>query len=308
MFEQDRPIGLRRSTAPLTETKIEPSEPLQGMSRPVQSAPHLALAEMQHPKETPFFMACAIVSLILYPLLIIGVHVLIPILFLVNLCLHGFMTGQLKGNCIRVSRHQLPQVFHATEAMSARLGLEHVPAVYVMESGGMLNAFASRFLKKDYVVLFSNVVEMAYEQGPEALDFVLAHELAHIARRHLRNRWMILPAEFLPLLPQAYYRACEYSCDLIAAHCAPQGAVSGLMALSAGKKLRHHVSATEFAAQVETETGFWVWLTELFASHPNLPKRVEAVINLRVVQQALNDTPLTPPRSESSHALAQYEN
>jgi len=62
------------------------------------------------------------------------------------------------------------------------------------------------------------------------------------------------------------------------------------MALSAGKKLRHHVDASVYAAQVNTENSFWVWLAELFATHPNLPKRVDAVMNLSIVQRQQHST------------------
>jgi len=293
MFDnRERPVGLRRNTNSLmaTESDIPQIESVENdVRRPSLGVDQTALAQLHHPQETPLFWTCAIISLLLYPLLIIGLHVLIPFFLLFSFLLHGYLTGTLKGNCIRVSERQLPQVYHATEAISAQLGIEQ-PPVYVLQSGGALNAFATRFLMKDYIVLYSDVVEMAYEQGPEALNFVIAHELAHIARKHVRHAWLIKPAAMIPLLPQAYYRACEYSCDLIAAHCAPKGAVGGLMALSAGKKLRHHVDASVYAAQVNTENSFWVWLAELFATHPNLPKRVDAVMNLSIVQRQQHST------------------
>lgn len=311
MFDnRDRPIGLRRTSSNLTETGTDPEvhqpyhpEPFAPQPRPSFGVNQTSLSALQHPNETPLFFACVVISSLCYfailaiffmPLNLLGVIGITMALTIFSLIGQGFLTGYIKGNCIRVSTRQLPEVHQAVESFSVQLGIP-MPPVYVLESGGLLNAFATRFLRKPYVVLFSDVVEMAYEQGPEALNFVVAHELAHIARKHLQHRWMIKPVEILvPILPQTYYRACEYSCDLIASHCAPLGAVGGLMALSAGKKLHHHVDANEFAAQVRTETGFWVWFAELFSTHPNLSKRVQTVMSLPVVQQASTLSHLHP--------------
>ena len=51
----------------------------------------------------------------------------------------------------------------------------------MVQSGGLLNAFATRFSFRNLVVLYSDVMELAYEQGESAVDFIIAHELAHIA-------------------------------------------------------------------------------------------------------------------------------
>ncbi len=96
---------------------------------------------------------------------------------------------------------------------SRALGLASAPPVYVMQAGGTLNAFATKFFGRQFVVLFSDVVALAEARGAAgALGVVIAHELAHIRRGHLRFRWLTLSGRMVPYLGHAYSRACEYTC------------------------------------------------------------------------------------------------
>ena len=52
----------------------------------------------------------------------------------------------------------------------------HVRAdVYVVEAGGVMNAFATRFLGRNFVVIHSDVLALAMEQGEAAVGFIVAH-------------------------------------------------------------------------------------------------------------------------------------
>jgi Zn-dependent protease with chaperone function len=191
---------------------------------------------------------------------------------------HGLMIGGIRGNGVRVTATQFPELYTTVARHAETLGLTKAPDVFLLQAGGILNAFATRFLGRDFVVLYSDVLAMAERDGKAAVGWIVAHELAHVRRGHLKRRWMITPARFVPYLGAAYSRACEYTCDRIAAHCQPDGAVDGLLTLAAGPALYRRVDAREFAEQVMTEGGFWVRRVELMSTHPTLPKRVAAMI------------------------------
>src|SRR2546430_16335144 len=57
-----------------------------------------------------------------------------------------------------------------------------------------------------------------------------------------------------------------------------EGAVPGLLVLASGKKLYARMGAADFGRQADAERGFWVVFAEILASHPNLTKRVRAVL------------------------------
>ncbi|GIW89867.1 MAG: hypothetical protein KatS3mg109_0299 [Pirellulaceae bacterium] len=72
--------------------------------------------------------------------------------------------------------------------------------VHVLHAGGVLKALAIRFLGRNCVVIYADVLELAYENGEPVLAFVVAHELAHVKRKHLSKRWLPYPVMFVPLL------------------------------------------------------------------------------------------------------------
>jgi len=151
-----------------------------------------------------------------------------------------------------------------------------------MESGGLLNAFATRFFGRDFVIINSDVLELALAQGESAVGFIVGHELGHVWRGHLKHRWLTNPGRLLPYLGAAYSRACEYTCDRVGAYCQPDGAITGLLALAAGKRLHAHVDVKEYAQQAVSDSSFWIRRAELISSHPTLPKRVAALLKAGV--------------------------
>jgi Zn-dependent protease with chaperone function len=252
--------------------------------------------QLINPRERFLYAAMVVVSLLVYGgLLFLGLSkpeagasiVMYALLFsFIGLFAHGLALGRVRGNAVRVSERQFPQLHRLAAAHAKRLGLKEVPSVYVMESGGLLNAFATRFLGRDFVIVHSDVLELALAQGEAAVGFIMGHELAHVWRGHLKHRWLTLPGRFVPYLGAAYSRACEYTCDRIGAHCQPEGAISGLLALAAGKQLHTHVDVKEYAAQAQTDRSFWINRAELMSSHPLLPKRVAALLKAGIAVPA----------------------
>ena len=215
--------------------------------------------------------------------------------FLIGLLAHGIALGQIRGNAVRVSERQFPLVQRLAVAHARKLGLKQVPAMYVVQSGGLLNAFATRFLGRDFVIIYSDVLELALARGEAAVGFIVGHELGHLWRGHLKYRWLTAPGRLLPYLGAAYSRACEYTCDRLGAFCQPEGAISGLLVLAAGKQLHAHVDVREYAAQAVSERGFWVRRAELMSSHPLLPKRVAALVAAGIAIPARAQWTASPP-------------
>jgi Zn-dependent protease with chaperone function len=248
--------------------------------------------QLINPRERILYALMVIVSLAVYgglifagatdPQVAASIVLYGLLLSMLGMFAHGLALGRIRGNAVRVSERQFPQLHRLAAAHAKRLGLKQVPAVYVVESGGLLNAFATRFLGRDFVIVHSDVLELALAQGEAAVGFIMGHELAHVWRGHLKHRWLTTPGRIFPYLGAAYSRACEYTCDRLGAYCQPDGAISGLLALAAGKQLHAHVDVKEYAAQAVSEQGFWVRRAELMSSHPLLPKRVAALLKAGV--------------------------
>ena len=204
---------------------------------------------------------------------------LIGFILFLNVFVTLIFVGTLKGNAIKINAKQFPDIYAILESHSQRLGLSKTPDMYLLQGNGILNAFALKFARRNYVVLHSNILEIAY-QDMDVVSFIIGHELGHIKRNHtgFLKSFLIFPAKLMPFLGNAYSRACEYTCDNIGFNLCPKGAVKGILVLAVGKKLYTKVNLDELLLNVEREAGFALKFAEIFSTHPVLVKRI-AVMN-----------------------------
>ena len=184
------------------------------------------------------------------------------------------LVGCLKGDGICVSERQFPEAYRFYVSMAEKLELKKIPPLFILQHGGVLNAFAIRFSRKNYVAVYSDVFAV-YESDPDALAFVLGHELGHVKRNHMSKAFWTLPANIYPFLGPAYSRACEYTCDNIG--CALTGAAktNGLLLLAGGADLYKKIDTLSWLEDAKTHKTATVKFAGLFMSHPWLPARIE---------------------------------
>lgn len=191
----------------------------------------------------------------------------------------SLLIAHLKGNSVLVDAEQFPDLHARIQAACNKLNMA-MPAVYVMNGNGILNAFATQFLKRKYMVLYSDVVD-SLEDRPGSLSFYIGHELGHIHRNHIRWGTYFMPLYLFPLLMPAYRRACETTCDQYGAFCSesPEDAVRALAVLAAGKKRWQSVSSARFISQIAETGEFWMSFHEITSTYPWLSKRIAMVQN-----------------------------
>ncbi|NBV29157.1 M48 family peptidase [bacterium] len=192
------------------------------------------------------------------------------------------LKGYLIGNAIKITPNQFPVYDAVIKNQSALLQLKKAPEAYILQSGGMLNAFATRIWGKNYLVLYSDVLAHALKEGQAEVEFIIAHELGHIKRNHVSSFWNLLiwPAHFIPFLFKAYSRAREYTCDNIGFNVAPAGAEKGLLLLVAGKHLMNHLNTDDYLYHYQNDKGLSTFLAEIFSTHPLMTKRISALKEL----------------------------
>jgi Zn-dependent protease with chaperone function len=261
-----------------------------------------------HPKENAYFVAKIIAACIGYYLIYWAVDfclqsrnpaAFLPLLFYALLFgfymfFHfGILIGYIKGNGVKITGKQFPEINEIVQKQCFLLGIKKTPDVYILQSGGVLNAFATSWFGSDYVVIYSDVLEEAYEKNMETVEFIIGHELGHIKRKHLLKRTLLFPSLVIPFLGRAYSRACEYTCDNIGATLSPQGVKNGLLVLSAGKKLWKKVNADRFVEQETTEDSFWFWFAEKVSTHPRLTKRLSRFnVPKKIAEEVVREKPI----------------
>jgi len=240
--------------------------------------------ELVYPREISLGAITLVFGLIGWLLLIVGtlglalVYLLIGFVFYVFA--HSAFISWLRGNAVLLSQAQLPDLRARFEACCTRLGLEDMPEAYLMQGGGALNAFATRFLGRNYVVPLSDIVD-AMEEHPDGVNFYFGHELGHIRRHHLTGNLLRAPVLWLPLLGPAYSRAKESTCDRHGRACcaSPEAAARALVALAAGARRWRQVDLPAYAGQAALSTGFWMSFHELINGYPWMTKRTARVLD-----------------------------
>lgn len=243
----------------------------------------MSILELRTEKERTLFTISLVMSCLFWGGLILGTLGLglmyVAVGAGVVLMTQAMFLAALRGNGVRITKDQLPDLYARIERAASRLQLEKVPEAYLLNDRGFFNAFATRFWGRDFVVLYAELLE-ACDEEDGSIDFIIGHELGHLALGHLKFAPLLLPSRAIPLLGPAYSRACEYSCDRAGtvASQRPEAAVRGLLVLAAGGRYAKQINVEAFLEQ-RLETGnFWAGVVELGMSHPYLPKRVGALL------------------------------
>ncbi len=257
---------------------------------PVGSQPlNLTPGNLSVAKEGTYFVFVLIISILAWVALAFTIIGLVYGL-LIGLFLwigNGLLIAYLRSEAVRVSEKQLPELHATFLDVCARLGVRQIPALYVLEAGGALNAFATRFSGRDFVVIYADFLGALGAQSSE-MKFVLGHELGHIKSRHILKQILLAPGLFCPLIGPAYRRAWESSCDRHGAYAANdvEGSVRAMMVLGGGRDHGRSLNAEVYAAQHTEERGFFVSLHELTSGYPTLSRHVSDVLALKYGQPA----------------------
>ncbi|WP_209121803.1 M48 family metallopeptidase [Alkalihalobacillus sp. BA299] len=238
-----------------------------------------------HDNEKSYYILCLLISISTYLALIISIIGIVYILIgvLITFFLHGISIGHIRNNGVRLTEKQFPEIYKRAREIGLDMELTDFPEIYIVQSDGILNAFATRFFGRNFVVLYSDIVEIVEEGNTNELDFVIAHELAHLKRKHISKNILILPALWVPFLGNAYSRACEYTCDRVATAYTKdsQASINALAILAVGKRLAKDVHIEEYLNTASKETGFFLWLSHVLSSHPPLPLRIKEIYKLQ---------------------------
>ncbi len=256
--------------------------------------------------ETPLFAFSLIFSLLFWLVLILGTLgvalVYVLLFFIFYLFVQSGFISYLKGTAVRITPQQFKDLSERVQACCQKLGMKRVPEAYLLHGDGIFNAFATRFLGRNFIVLYADVVD-ALEAHPGAINFYIGHELGHVHRKHLLWGPVLFPAGVLPILGAAYSRAREYTCDLYGLACCddPKDATLGVAALAAGGKRWRTLDLPRYAAQAQASGGFWMSFHELTADYPWLVKRMA-----RILSGSGQRAPKIPRRSLFAWLLALF--
>lgn len=210
--------------------------------------------------------------------------------------------AQQRVRGIRMSPTQFPEGYQMVVEAAHAAGLRRVPDAYVISGNGTLNAFAAGHGHRRFICVYSDMFEVGGKtRDPEALRYVIGHEVGHIAAGHVGYFRMLFTATFrqLPVLGMMLSRAQEYTADNYGYRLSPDGARGGMKVLAGGKYLNKQVNFDEFADRAVTDKGLAVWFVNLLSSHPVLTWRAHAIRNRQEPGRLVWRPTYNPPASHS---------
>lgn len=265
---------------------------------PVAPGAHLPMRRLvRHPREILTLVVAIVASVLLlfvaiaevtsalnenrdpdiYALALIGAPILIWFA-------RGQLWAQERLRGIKVTPEQFPEAYGMLVDSAARSGLTFVPDAYVVIGNGVINAAAAGHGFRRFVMINSDLLEVGgAAREPEALRFVIAHEVGHIAAGHT-SYWRILgtvASQWIPVVGSTLSRAQEYTADNYGHALVPEGARGAMTTLAAGKYLGRSVDADAMADRAVTEPGFFVWVANATSTHPALLWRMHALRDRR---------------------------
>ncbi len=195
-----------------------------------------------------------------------------------------YMYAQYRSMSLRITERNFPEVYRTIEEYANRLGIA-VPKAYVMQSNGVLNAFSTFLFRKQWILIHSELFEVAYREHKDmdALNFVIAHEMAHIYYGHatLHYNLPIWFSRLIPLVGSIASRTREYSCDRLAQRLTGTDGLDAMLALVVDRHLYKMIDKEDYIEEMRNQRGFFIWLVNLLADHPVMCRRVPALVDGR---------------------------
>jgi Zn-dependent protease with chaperone function len=204
----------------------------------------------------------------------------VPLLPLILWGARALLYAKMRASAVQMSPTQFPEGYRMVVEAAERFGLRRVPDAYVLLGNGKVNAFAAGHGFRRFVVIHSDLFEVGGSaRDPEALRFIISHEVGHLAAGHV-SFWRLLvsqAASSVPLLGKALSRAQEYTADNHGYDVSPTGVPGVVGLLGAGKYLGAQVGLHATADRAAHERGFWVHIVQWTSTHPILTWRAHAL-------------------------------
>lgn len=211
-------------------------------------------------KEIAFLRVLAITALIGVPFLVLD---------------RNRRESSIRGNSVRLSDRQFPEVYAILRDHCRRLGMTSLPELFI--TGSTIQPYSKTFSswRETYIVLHQNVFDIDDRKTLDVVSFILAHELGAIRLNQTAvwNEMLLTYVSSIKWFRNPLERVRTYSRDRYGATLSPTG-FRGLLINAAGRRLMDHVSIEEYLAQERQYGGFWSAVNVFFDAKPQVFARL----------------------------------
>jgi len=236
----------------------------------------------------------------------------------------------IRGNSVRLSRTQFPEIYAILEAHCNVLGMTQLPELFltadtikpysqtysawredyiiVLEMTQLPELFLTADTIKpysqtysawheDYIILHQNLFGSDYRQTLDVVAFTLGHELGALRLHHtaLWNDMLLTYVHAIKFLANPLSRIRVFSRDRYGAFLAPTG-FRGLLIYAAGRRMMDYVDIPDYLAQARRYGGFWSFFNAFFYPRPQALVRIQELRDAGFTYKPVDpNLYLTPP-------------
>jgi hypothetical protein len=184
--------------------------------------------------------------------------------------------ARVRGNSIRVSDIQFPLLHSILRQHCGRLGMGHLPELYVSDTAINEPARAFTSWKDEYIVLSTKFLQPDLEAMREVFAFVLGRELGRLRLAHASwsTELLLSYVAKIPYVRNPIALVFTYSRDRYGAYLAPEGLL-GLVALASGRLILHEVNVPDYIRHVRSYGGLWSQLAALASGQRQIADRIK---------------------------------
>jgi hypothetical protein len=183
--------------------------------------------------------------------------------------------SSIRGNSIRVSASQFPEVYAVLLDHCRRLGMRDLPELFISSASIQPYSRAFSSWRENYIVLHQIVFDIDDRKTMDVVAFLIAHELGAIRLNQTAvwNEMLLTYLSAIKWLRHPLERVRTFSRDRYGATLSPTG-FRGLLINAIGRRLMDHVDLDDFFAQMRTYGGFWSGLNIFFEPRPQVLTRL----------------------------------
>ena len=183
--------------------------------------------------------------------------------------------ASIRGNSVRLSRTQFPEVYAVLEDHCRTLGMTAIPELFL--TGSTIQPFSQTFSswRENYIVLHQIIFDINVEKTTDVLAFTLGHELGAIRLNQTAvwNELLLTYVSAIKWLRNPLERVRTYSRDRYGATLAPTG-FRGLLIYATGRRLMDQVNIEDYLDQSRAYGGIWSNLDIFFEGRPQVLTRI----------------------------------
>jgi hypothetical protein len=183
--------------------------------------------------------------------------------------------ASVRGNSVRLSDQQFPEVYAILRDHCRRLGMKQMPDLFL--TSGSIAPYSSTFSswRETYIVLHQIIFDIDDRRTMDVISFIIGHELGAIRLNQTAvwNEMLLTYISSIRWLISPLQRVRTYSRDRYGATLAPTG-FRGLLINAIGRRLMDEVNIEAYLAEERRYGGFWPALNVFFEPRPQVLTRL----------------------------------